>query len=470
MALNHWYTTAISWSWLADGMQLSMSTERPTHLACYWTLTPPVKIPFYRWVRGVRMFCGYTWRLLNTVQFIQNELGLCLDKTFTTSGWPVGAQAWWAMTGATADGPSESSSMIYTDTFPGISGPTYPTTPELVSLQGAIIRAGNHYTWASGADWYAVVPSSGSIRVFKRTPPTWTEQDTLFRPRALPGSFRGADSRLDSAGLIHIAYGWTNPVYPPNRIQYAIFDTSTDTWTLTDELVRNLSTGNLPGFHCSISVDQADKPHVLWSDRSGAWFNCRYSNKVAGAWSAAFSVFTWSFRAYYHTSLAHSIDDTLHCHVDQPSPRDLWYRSRSPLGVWAAAQLYDGFFLGAKHQSIDSRNNLPHAAYIDSPNTATFALGPAPWQHDLGLTVAPTSEPTIISPEPDPENRYLIYLNNTAQPAALLWDLGAWANFPINDLRTYLSLAATTVLDQGISYLAYDGTPPVGVYFNAWAL
>lgn len=114
-----WWSTAISWSWLTDGMLLQLSTNSPTHLLCYWTMTPPVKIPFYRWQRGVRRLCGFTWKLLNTIAFPQLQAGFQEDKTFAVFPWPPCNRAWWFFEGHLPSGPSPSTSIIYTDHFPG---------------------------------------------------------------------------------------------------------------------------------------------------------------------------------------------------------------------------------------------------------------------------------------------------------------------------------------------------------------
>lgn len=435
-------------------MTLSLTSSRLTHLTCYWTLTPPVKVPFYRIQRGVRTFCGYTWVLLNCVPFEQNQPGLQLDKTFTVTPWPICNDAWWYLKGDTALGPSATTSIIYTDHFPGFPGPPLPAAPELIILERALIHNGNHYSFWSGSNWYAVLPFWNRLSVYKRTAGVWTLQDQANQPVFPPGQFTDLDARLSSDNTtFHIVSYLRASVYPPDTIMYYTYDLPSDSWAISEAIFQN-TVAYQPRGRCSLSLDSNDAPHVVFDGRYQLNHPLGYSNRTTGAWSPAL-VFLSAYLANWQAfSASHDTADTFHAAANTLTYSRLYYNYRPAPGPIQAQQLLDASITNTLGPGLATFGTAPNIAVTDADFSMKHFLGPAPWAPELSISPPTSIFASAITPPTPVNRRYIVFRNPVNQTQGIFWKAGVWTLFPIPDPHVVVQLAASYTLPSVFSYIA----------------
>jgi len=97
-----------------DGVIITLSTNVPCHLTCYWTDKHPLKHKTSRTDRGLPTltaiyYCFVAWQTLE-----QSELGDTMYHTFVFSPWPVCETRWFTFKGNVADIESPSIGPIFT--------------------------------------------------------------------------------------------------------------------------------------------------------------------------------------------------------------------------------------------------------------------------------------------------------------------------------------------------------------------
>ena len=233
---------------------------------------------------------------------------------------------------------------------------------------------------------------SGVIRAWKGTgaqpananvPTGFAEQDSAHHPvSAGSGScvFSGGvtstllspDSRLDSAGTIHLAYmdGRTGNVY------YQTFSTATNTWgartTIGTGGQTNSGSGWPRGGQVALTLDASDVPRVLYAT-SGTSNSLRYTSRVGGSWSAPVVVATGT--NIMHPSLVTSLDGTLHAAwLDNSLATHATVRySHFVSGSWSAPETVSAGDAVVLNNTDDDQgpsiatdpSNRPHVLFMD---------------------------------------------------------------------------------------------------------
>jgi len=103
MALSPWDT----------GTFISLPTNVPCHLTCYWTAQKPLKHPTERTIRGLTVpwgvyFCFVTWHAVEQI-----ETGDTYYHTFDLSPWPICETRWYTFRGTVTDVLSPSVGPIF---------------------------------------------------------------------------------------------------------------------------------------------------------------------------------------------------------------------------------------------------------------------------------------------------------------------------------------------------------------------
>ena len=225
--------------------------------------------------------------------------------------------------------------------------------------------------------WKGVGQQAGNPNV----PTSFVEQDGADRPTSSGSgdctynnsSTLGApDIRLDSIGVIHVAYvdGRNGNVY------YQTFSTATDTWGSrtvigTGASVSDGSTWPRYG-QVALSLDRNDVPHVAYTT-SGASNRLQYTDRVSGSWSMPVAVA--SGPNLMHPSMVTSLDGTLHlAWLDNSlaAHADIQY-SHYVGGTWSVPEVVsagDGAVLanGDSDQGpsiATDTNNVPYVLFLD---------------------------------------------------------------------------------------------------------
>ena len=110
------------------------------------------------------------------------------------------------------------------------------------------------------------------------------EQDQAGHPEVPVVVSGGWDVEMDALGVIHIAFLENNA--GAGGVRYCAFDTVTNLWGSVETVSSTVPTSSTSS-HISITVDGANKPHIVWKDSTST--DIMYSNRVAGTWAAEVS-------------------------------------------------------------------------------------------------------------------------------------------------------------------------------------
>lgn len=156
-------------------------------------------------------------------------------------------------------------------------------TPSVGDAARQIVRAAN-------GTLYATVYHANSCEVWKSADgSSWTKQGADLGCAQQGTVSASVVSAIDSSGVIHIAH-YQNAFSFPNYIKaisYSTFNTNTDSFTLSNQLVTSWSTTESKDiFHLyDIAVDSNNAPHILYDqDFFSGSDVLRYRNRVTGSW------------------------------------------------------------------------------------------------------------------------------------------------------------------------------------------
>jgi len=150
---------------------------------------------------------------------------------------------------------------------------------------GAIIEAGRQTVRTLSGNLYAVINDGGSCEVWKSVDngATWEEQDGDDNPACDSDSTeKGVALAIDGSDNLHIIYRDDTE----NAVRYIGFTASNDQFG-SEETVDS-TVGSSGGQAFDITIDSANKPHVVYEDINDVY----YSNRILGSWKAQVTVDT----------------------------------------------------------------------------------------------------------------------------------------------------------------------------------
>jgi hypothetical protein len=223
---------------------------------------------------------------------------------------------------------------------------------------------------------------SGAQAANANVPTAFSEVDTAHHPvsagsgTCISGSpssvLWGTDIRLDSSGIIHLAYIDLSGA----TLYYQTFSTLTDTWgsrtAITTGAQTNSGTGWPRAGHVALTLDASDVPHVVYPT-SGASNSIKYTNKVSGSWSTPVTIFSGTNEM--QPALATARDGTIHlAWIDNSLATHAVIKyAHYVSGSWSAVETVsagdNNVLSNGDHDQMPAvatdLNNLPHVIYND---------------------------------------------------------------------------------------------------------
>jgi hypothetical protein len=204
-----------------------------------------------------------------------------------------------------------------------------------------VLRTASNHVYVVASDdspcTAATSPASGVIRVYKgsgaqagnaNVPTSFAEVDSAHHPKSAgSGScvFTGGtanllfapDSRLDSNGIIHIAY--IDPSSSNNgTVYYQTFDTNTDLWSARTQIAAGAETnvgGGWPrGSHAALTLDSTDHPFVTFAS-GGSANSIQWTAKTASggnAWTTPAQIPGSAGTDQFQTTMITALDHSIH--------------------------------------------------------------------------------------------------------------------------------------------------------------
>ena len=202
-------------------------------------------------------------------------------------------------------------------------------------------------------------------------PAGFAEADAAHRPHstASTGLLNGVDARLDRAGVAHVVYQDNSS---PGDVLYVTFSTVTNTWGQPQVVGTNTGTlarGQLPA---AIVLDNADQPHILYSDGTHLTELVRNGS----TWSAPVQVATG---APFHPALAADAAGAIYAvwHDGGATP-SIMYARRAPDGTWSTPETVATAALAGVGHDVDQGPSI-----VVTPNgkIAVSYVSAMPEQH-----------------------------------------------------------------------------------------
>lgn len=399
-------------SWVGNVKHIVLTTDRTCHLWAVVSSSYPYNRDRHVIWRGMERRHGLDVYFTPEFTIEQIEPGDTMDHTFDIPGWFYCYQRYWYFMGTVEGFRSYSNTCFFTQHFtePGpVPGPQ-PFVGEICwHVVGRDIRCGNHYSFYANDTYYALVPSLGSLQVWKKVGMGMVRQDAANEPLPTTGVFADGDGRVQSAtDLLHVV-GFERVASPgPHNLHYAVFDCGTDTWD-PPELVCQPRFSFFANHECSISVDAAGVPHVVYHDYSDGFPEIHYRNRVGGVWSAPEIALNPLFQVMLHPSCwIDLIDGAFHV-IATTNNRVIWYKRRAPAPPAWDAIVNVGSSQNLPFHSICANVQDPHIAGIPLDNKIDHweDQPPVTWQQDLSL--APSNYANVLNTPATPSNVIVLF-------------------------------------------------------------
>lgn len=394
-------------------LEVSTSTNALDHLSLAWEYYAPAKHPIHKTVRGLRVICGYQWVWDTPRIQEQTEPGDTLDHTFSLTNLTPGSTIYfyaWAPGGPYGleiQGPLDRATLTEAP-----EGAIPIPEPICWDLPDRHIRCGNRYTFWANATWYAVLPTTTLLTVWKLIDGAMVRQDPVHEPAVPDGVLDDADSRLSSDGAtIHVVYYEHMPSPGPHVLRYVTFDIATDTWAMPELICTPNETAFITTY-CSIALDAADVPHVAYNDCVPTYPGVDYRNRIGGSWSAAEAALRIPYKAMGNISASiDPLNDAFHvCAVANTYQR--WYNRRPyPPAPWDGA-LMTGLATNLDVSSHTTSNYEPHIAQTNRNWRIDHYEGLPPIHVQEDLTAA-TSDYANMIEKPGPTRFLCIVFRDT---------------------------------------------------------
>jgi len=404
----------------ATALQVNATTNVADHLFMAWEYYKPARHPIYKTVRGLLVLCGYKW-VWDTPQIAEQELdGDTIDHTFNLPDLKPASTIWFYL--FAPDGPYglEIQGPLTSVTLPAAGPPPQPISPPITwNIPDRILRCGNRYTFWTNNTWYAMIPTTTAVTMWRLFDSTFVRMDQTHEPGPITGTITDADARLDSVlPLIHVAF-YNKSTSPNDHLcRYVIYNVATDTWG-APETAHSEPYHPWSAQHTSIALDRNNVPHVVFPKIDLGFPIIYYANRRGATWSAA-EMAIWS---HYRVITCPSVwIDPFYDAFTVAAVTNLYLR-------WLNRRLAGGNFY-ATMQSLDSAVNLPHhslMAGVDVPHIAQIAQdwtvehweGIPPRTHQDSLSLPESHFANMISTPKDPGEICIIFADADDQLAYL---------------------------------------------------
>jgi len=410
--------------WVLTGLQATpaptsavvlASTNNADFLYMAWAYHKPSWEARYKTVRGRRLLCGHYWKWDTPTITPQTEPGDTLTHTFSLSNLTPLSTIWYYLFALEGPYDREIQGPLCWFTLPFMPpGPIPTDEPIYWAIPGRILRCGNRYTFWANNTWYAFIPTSTSLTVWKLIDSVFNRLDQANEPTPAIGAFWDADARLDSlSAYIHIAFYQRSTSPNDHLCRYVKFALATDTWG-SPETAHAEPYHGWPAYHVSLALDSNDKPHVVFPRIDLGFPIVFYRNKVAASWSAP-EMAIWShYRVITcDTCWIDPTNDAFHvCAVTNMYLH--WYNKRPAGGSFQATlnSLLSGTNL--PQHSLAAGVTIPHIAQISQTWRVNHWEGIPPSTHQDDLTLADSHFANMISSPAPPGEICIVYadLNN----------------------------------------------------------
>ena len=142
---------------------------------------------------------------------------------------------------------------------------------------------------------YVIFEDGGNIQAHKGNsgePTSFTEQDAVNAPD--DALFVGIATAIKRDGVIGVL--WIDDDATTKTIQYAEFNTNTDTWGVAETVDTLTASSDIFERRVSLAIDWNDIPHATWPDATFSMGNnivtAEYSNRIGGSWKARVTIAT----------------------------------------------------------------------------------------------------------------------------------------------------------------------------------
>ena len=348
-----------------DHALITCRTSSLDHLYMAWAYHEPRRHPIIRFIRGRPRVCGY--RYVWDTPFIAEQAapGDTEHHQIQITGLQLGSQIWFYL--FAPDGPYglEIQGPLQTFVLPPGPPPPQPTpVPVPFMVSDPRIRTGNRYTFWANSTWYAYVPTPYYLQMWKLIDDTMVRQDQANEPTPPAGWVPDSDSRMrDDHTAIHCSYICRIESPGPHLLRHTIFDLTTDTWALDEQICTPAYTIFAELSTC-LSLDTNNRPHVIYTDHTDGYPEIHYRNKTTAVWSDPEIALAISRRPMLSPSLTTERQTNV-TQVLAVSNRSIHYYSARPpdTGEWSPPQSVLTA-LNLPDHSIGSGQEFGHIAQV----------------------------------------------------------------------------------------------------------
>ena len=433
VSATRWLLRTYTDSWVGNDKTIVVTTDRTVHCWLRWTARQPFLELDPEIRRGVAYYCHPKWRWWASIDVEQNEPGDTTTHTFSLPDWVDGEQRWYYFWGTIVGDLSPSNSPFFTETYVAPPGPPPPEpTPTFyyIPFAGALLAPPNRYAlWANGA-WYAILPLTTSITIWRLAAGVFSRQDQPNEPGPGVGTIRVADARLLPDGVtIAVAYYSRATTTDPCNVSYVEFDALTDTWGLPGTAATP-TMGAWSAYLCSLSITSTGIPHILYGHRPTAYLQIYHVHRETGAWSVPAMAFAGVSTTMMGICPDHDPANNLHAAGTSNTYRTYWNK-RAPAGTWPAQiEIRTGRSNINNHHMLHAAA-VPHFALLDWPiDGSDHGQGepPVTWVEDVATV--PGNYPKILTPSgADPKAIFLARHSDSTIWRSIRPSGGAWGAY-----------------------------------------
>lgn len=144
------YFTPTIWAWvkLIGQVKLRTSTDKPCRAYLWYSKLPPTKRAIYRPVRGLQVFCGWSYSFWPQWVYEQEEPGNTITHTYEPLSWPEGSIGYWTLSYFDNTGVSKSQIPVITTAKPETLHRFPLVSPSAIYLPGS-----GQVTWFFPGEW-----------------------------------------------------------------------------------------------------------------------------------------------------------------------------------------------------------------------------------------------------------------------------------------------------------------------------
>lgn len=399
---TRWSLIDYQHSWVGNTKHLVLTTDRSCHLWMRITRRYPYKRS--RWVvfRGVALPHSDAINFVIRSAIEQEEAGDTLVHTFDFPGWEVCDQYYWYFSGFIADISSDSNTCIFTQHYTGELEPEPPVPtadPICWNIPARLLRCGNRYTFWANNTWYALVPTTTSLTMWKLVVDTFMQMDPGNEPYPDHGVIVDADARKGTLwDRIFIAYVSKVPNPGPNELYHVIYSTTLDQW-LVHERVCDPIYSFFAQLHVSLALDADLVPHIAYTNYAPMFPEVHYRNKIGGVWSAPeLAIKVANKIIAYQSCWIDPENDAFHV-TAVANTNEHWYNRRVPAPPAWDGNTQMGTNVNLGYQSIMAGNEIPHVAGISTTWKADHYEDQPPVTNQQDLTAVTSTCANMIDPK-----------------------------------------------------------------------